>query len=104
MKNAFDYLKTTALAGLLLLGVSLIAVGDDHDEARELYQAGEIQPLETIVEQAQAQRPGRVLEVELETEHDRYIYELEILDPQGVVWELEFDARTGELLDTGPER
>jgi uncharacterized membrane protein YkoI len=43
--------------------------------------------------------PGsRVLEVELEEEHGRYSYEMEVLTAQGVVRELELDARTGELL------
>jgi uncharacterized membrane protein YkoI len=28
-----------------------------------------------------------------------YTYELELVDEQGVVWDLEIDARTGKLLE-----
>ena len=72
---------------------------DDHDEAYELMQSGEILPLETILEITRKQVHGRVLEVELESEDKRLIYELEVLDQKGVVWELKVDAKTGSVIE-----
>ena len=54
---------------------------------------GEILPLERILASALALHPGEVIEVELDGDE----YEIEILRPDGVVVELEYDARTGEL-------
>lgn len=71
----------------------------DADQVRQLRQAGDIMPLETLLQQIRQDYPGRVIEIELEEEHDRYVYEMEIVDDAGLVWELYFDARTGELLE-----
>lgn len=85
------------LAAALLL-VLAGRVSADHDEAFELAREGKIQSLSKLLEQQQRLRPGRVLEVELERGDDRMIYEMEVLDAQGVVWELRFDATSGALL------
>lgn len=62
-------------------------------------------PLQQIVKRAQALRPGKLLESEIETwEGTGYVYEVELLDDEGVVWEMYFDARTGRLLETSAER
>jgi uncharacterized membrane protein YkoI len=84
----------------VLLAVAPVAVhaGKSHDDARALSQAGDIRPLEQILELAQRVHPGRTLEAELERKGERYIYEIKIVDPQGTVWEMKYDARTGELL------
>lgn len=76
----------------------------EYDEIRRLRQRGEILPLESILQQARRQRPGRVLEGGLEREHGgRYIYNLELVDDKGQVWEMELDAATGEVLDNRQE-
>jgi len=54
--------------------------------------------LETILQKVQHIQSGRVLEVELETEHQDYVYEVEILDDAGVVHKLILDAHSGDLL------
>ncbi|MBN0864542.1 PepSY domain-containing protein, partial [Pseudomonas aeruginosa] len=41
---------------------------------------------------------ARLLEVELEEEDDVYVYEVELLTRDGVVRELELDARNGRIL------
>jgi len=87
---------------VLLIGNAALA-SDDHETARRLGEAGEILPLETILEHAQQHQPGRVLEVEFEKDHGQYIYEIEILNTKGVVWELELGARTGQLLERKQE-
>ncbi len=70
----------------------------DHNEIKRLRDAGEILPLETIIDNyRERHRGGRIIEVELEFVENRYVYEIEILDDDGTVQELEYDARTGKL-------
>ena len=88
------------LAGLLLAGVLVGSAGaDDYERAYRLRESGDIVPLEQILELALNIHPGRVIEVELEGNGRRRIYKIEIVDQQGVVWELEFDAGSGHLLE-----
>ncbi len=70
----------------------------DHDQARRLLESGQILSLHQLMESLPQTRNGKVLEVELEQEKGRYTYEVEILDPQGQVWEYRIDAKTGKLL------
>ena len=77
---------------------------NDHDLARELKQAGDILPLEKILEKAQQLHAGHVLEVELERAKRRYIYEIETVDTRGNVWEMHFDAKTAELLNANNKK
>lgn len=81
----------------LVLTTSVTA--DDHGRVREWRQQGVILPLEKVLEKIPSHLDGRILEVELEGDRRRPIYEVEILDQQGRVWELKLDARSGELLD-----
>lgn len=89
---------------LLLLGASLlvfvpIATADnDHNRAKALRDAGEILPLQVILERANQQYRGQLLEAELEDEGGRVLYELELVDENGLVWEIKYDAKTGELM------
>lgn len=71
---------------------------DDHDKALSLKETGQILPLEEILQQARNHLDGRILEVELEKEKGKMIYELHLLDKSGVVWELEMDASNGKLI------
>lgn len=95
-------LRTVLHATLLALTLTGLTggawAGEGQEEARRLREAGTIQPLEEIVERAQRVHPGHVLEAELEREDNGYIYELELLDTSGVVWQLKYDAHSGELL------
>ncbi|MBF0439723.1 MAG: PepSY domain-containing protein [Magnetococcales bacterium] len=70
----------------------------DHDRARQLMRSGEILSLERILEHHPQVRDGRLLEVQLKRRHEVLIYEVEFMDRQGRVVEMEFDAKTGQLL------
>lgn len=88
-----------ALFALLFSAGPALAHDLSQDEALRLTRAGVIQPFESILPRAQALYPGsRLLEAELEREHDAYIYEIELLTAAGVVRELKLDARDGRLL------
>ena len=71
----------------------------DHERVRAAVARGEMVPLEDVLADAQRRAPGQVLEVELEGDE----YEVEILGDDGVIRELEYDARTGELLEVEVE-
>lgn len=88
----------------LAVSVSVIASDGDHVTARELRETEQILPLDTIVAQAKKEQPGKIIEAELERSGDRYVYELEFLGTDGHVYELYFDAGTGELLSRSRER
>jgi uncharacterized membrane protein YkoI len=94
-RGRFAVVALAALAaGVPLAGMA----GEDHAVARRLREAGEIRSLEDISARARAAKAGEILETELERAEGRYVYEMEILDAQGQVWELKLDAKTGELL------
>lgn len=91
------------LAGLLCVTLAAPAAGDDardHDRARRAVEAGDALPLSRMLERVEADFTGRLVEVELEKDDGRWIYELELLTPQGHVIELTYDAKTGVLLET----
>lgn len=84
---------------------------DDHSRAREALLAGEVVPLETIVEKAETATGGTVIDVEIEDERDEthhrhqvrgewsgFTYEVKLLLPNGRLIKQEYDARTGVLL------
>ena len=89
------------LAGLGVLPVGALAdtKEGDHERARAAVQAGEIMPLTELLERLQRSHPGQVLELELEHEGGRWIYEVRLLQADGQLLKLEFDARTARLLE-----
>ena len=70
----------------------------DHDRARAALRAGEVLPLAVILERVARQQSGQVLDVELEREHGRWIYELKLLQHDGALVKLEVDAFDGRVL------
>lgn len=94
-------LTRVLVAGLTLAVSDGLWAGDDigHDEARRLVEEGVIVALDELIAKAGEIRRGRLLEAELESDGSRLSYELELLDEEGRVWELHFDARSGELLE-----
>lgn len=90
------------VAALLAAPPGQVAADNDHERALRLLESGEILPLETIIEQAKSVQAGTVIEAEIEREHDRLVYEIELVDDEGIVHEMLIDAATGEVL--GVER
>lgn len=70
----------------------------DHERARAALQAGEILSLQKVLERVQRNHPGDMLEVELEREGGRWVYELKLLQRGGALVRLEVDATTAEVL------
>lgn len=84
---------------LSLIAGPALADRDDHDRARRALEAGEVLPLSEILAAVEAAQPGRVIEVELERDDGRWIYELELVAPDGRLVEIEIDAATADILD-----
>lgn len=86
---------------LILLCAATPALADEegHDRARRALEAGEILPLTAILRAANAARPGRVIEIELDRDDGIWIYELELVSPGGQLYEMEIDAATGAILE-----
>jgi len=73
---------------------------DDIEQVRKLRNTESILPLSQILKKIEASYPGTLLDVELEYEDAKFIYEIEILDANHVVQEMEVDASTGKILTT----
>ncbi|MCF6226209.1 MAG: PepSY domain-containing protein [Xanthomonadales bacterium] len=100
MKNNSS-IKTFIFAVVVMLSFMQKPLADeDHMEARQLLESGEILPLELILKKARVIYPGRILEVELELEDQTIVYELEILGDNGVSKEIYINAKTGKQLLT----
>jgi uncharacterized membrane protein YkoI len=90
---------------IMMLAISmdstlLYADGDvGYQEVRRLTESGKIVPLTELLRIIQLEKPGRVIEVELERKGQAYLYEIEILDEKGVVWEYKLDAVNGVILE-----
>lgn len=71
------------------------------DEVVKLVNAKTIKSLEELKAAAVAKHPGAtVTDSELEDEYGRYIYKVELRDSQdvNVEWDVDLDAKTGEVL------
>jgi len=87
------------LISIVMLSLfSLTSFADDHDKIQSLVNTGKIQPLEAILQRLYKIEVGHILEVELEKKKKRLIYEIEIVNEDGVVKEYLFDAKSGELI------
>jgi len=88
---------------MLALVASAAVAGDDRERIIRLVEEGKVLPLDRVLAVARQDRPGRLLEAELEEEEGRPVYELEVLDGEGRVWELHYDAATGRAIDQHEE-
>lgn len=85
----------------LLLSLSLAApawAGDGHDRARRGMLRGDLLPLERILEQADRDFPGELIEAELEEKDDRPVYEIKRLTTDGRLLKIYYDAADGSRI------
>ena len=97
--NSNYFIMHVFLAAFMILSPLHVAIADDdYIEARRLLDSGEILPLEVILENVRQLFPGKVLEVELEKEDHKIVYEIEVLGGDGVIEEIYIDAKTGKQI------
>lgn len=96
-------MKTTYLFLALAVGTisGPLQASDDvsSNEIRSMVENGEILSLESILSQYSEKEYGKLLDLEVNREHQKLVYELEFLRSDGRVIELEIDARNGQLLE-----
>ncbi|HRO03154.1 MAG TPA: PepSY domain-containing protein, partial [Terricaulis sp.] len=72
-------LLAALLAGLAFAPAPAAADDDDHDRARAAVSRRDALPLTRILEIAQRVAPGEVVEVDLDDDDGRLVYEIETL-------------------------
>jgi uncharacterized membrane protein YkoI len=102
--------RTSSLFCLSLLMALVIApaasVADDEAPVAALDPA-RVKPLSEVLALARRIAPGKIIDVELESDLDvadgghvaRWVYEVEVMTAGNRVVEMEFDAYTGQLLE-----
>ncbi|WP_339488455.1 PepSY domain-containing protein [Pseudomonas sp. EL_65y_Pfl2_R95] len=93
-------LITLGMIAALGLGAGIANARDlGPDEAVKLRDAGTIKDFQLLNDSALKLHPnGRISETELEHEYGKYLYQLEIKDKDGIKWDVELDATTGNVL------
>ncbi len=96
-------MKTVFLFLALAAGTTSPPITADDDDAgfgqiRQWVREGRILPLQDILERYPPGPGGRLLDLEVEQDGGRVVYELEILHADGRVVELKVDARDGRLI------
>lgn len=91
-----------ALTSLLLIGLAQPSAwgsdSRDHERARAAVEAGQVLPLPTLLERLRRTHPGQVLELELERDDGRWVYEIKLLQANGQLLKLDVDAATAQVL------
>ena len=90
------------LAAALLMAAAPAALASDHDEhrrdeVRRAVEAGEIKSLAEILKTVRGKLPGEVAGVEIERDDGRWRYEFRVVDDKGRLYEIQVDARSGEI-------
>ena len=94
------------VALLLTVAATPLALASDkgdHERARAAVKAGEVLPLRTVLDRLERTHPGQVLELELERDDGRWIYEVKLLQTGGRLVKLKVDARSAEVLRVKPQ-
>lgn len=98
LNAVFAALALTVAAGFAQAGIG-------PDEIVRLHKAGTVMDFEVLNNAALAKHPGATLHsTELKNVYGRYIYKTEMRDTNGVEWDVDLDAKTGEVLKNKQEK
>lgn len=101
MKNKFKHwivrLAFLLMAAPFASGL-VMASSNDHDLARAALASGEILPLSAILTRLEKDYPGQIVEVELEREKGRWMYEIKLLQKDGLRQKLKVDAKNADVI------
>lgn len=71
---------------------------DQSDQVLQWLEEGKVLPFELLMKRHSHRLKGRLLDLEIEEENGRIIYELEILRADSIVYEIKIDAQSGKWL------
>jgi len=100
-------LRHTLLALTLLSTVIAARASADEpitaEQIRHMVSRGEVLALESILLHFPTAKYGKLLDLEVERDHDLIVYQLEFLRSNGQVFEISIDASNGSLLKQAVE-
>lgn len=97
--NFRSVIAATVLGLTFALPASLPAHADDDiQEARQIARMANLIDPDRAMEVALAEKPGVMTDLDLDHERKGWVYEIEIVDAQGVEWEIELQGDTGKVL------
>jgi len=97
-RKAIRSLLTTAAISASVFMLTLPAFAeDDMVEMRAIAKAANLIAPEKAIEKALAVKPGTMVDADIDRKFKGYYYEIEIVDAQAVEWEVDIDAKTGEV-------
>ena len=100
MKQVIFVMSSFFIITLLFFSPTL-ADDDNGDKAKLAAEASV--SIQQAIETATAKAPGKVIEAELETEHNTIVWEVEIVTSEDKVVEVHIDAKSGNVIDVEEE-
>ncbi len=100
-KSRYALIPMTVLLFSAVVSLSPPVFASDklsQTEVRELRQNGTILSMESILAKTRTVQPGDVVEIELDREDGRYVYEVKLIDAQDRFHKLYLDAGSGEVI------
>jgi uncharacterized membrane protein YkoI len=87
-------------AAVALTAAAGVAQADVRpDQIPGLLKSGAVMDFEKLNKLALDKHPGFTIhDTELDKNYDRYVYQVELRDAKGVEWDVDLDAKTGEVL------
>ncbi len=93
----------TTVAGLVLAAIVITPAlaghhEKDHERALRALEKGEVLPLTKILSIVMPEINGEIVETEFEREDGKWIYEIKYISRDGIMMEVEIDAKTGNII------
>jgi uncharacterized membrane protein YkoI len=73
--------------------------GVDSDAVLRAVQGGRLMPLGRALDILRAEQPGDVVEIELDVDDGRVIYDFDVLTTEGRLYAVAIDAVTGQVVE-----
>lgn len=90
---------TAPVAAVIIASTAIQAQAVDADKPLTVPATVTIVAFDQLQAAALALHPGStLLDTDLDESYGKYVYEVELEDADGIEWEIEFDALTGQVL------
>ncbi|MDQ6971261.1 MAG: PepSY domain-containing protein [Mariprofundaceae bacterium] len=96
--RVLSQMSNGALLAIAIFSAPLTGMADEVDRVRELRDMGHILPLSQLLRKIELKYPGTLLDVDLEEEKGRVIYEIDLVGKDHVVHHIELDAHNGDII------